>query len=152
MGRVLALVSGALAVLIVALGAAVYFTRDEDNLQADNLLAERFTKQVNLAEDPQEGLNGRVDLRVVAPFAWDRVLVVAQGTSRAAISRRLGYAWTGIDGVDAGDLLLFLRGPKVVRFADYRGNGRFAGFPRPFAVVPRARAVFHARALVIRPG
>ena len=34
MGRVLALVAGALVFFIAALGLAVYFTRDEDNLQA----------------------------------------------------------------------------------------------------------------------
>ena len=49
MGRVLALVAGALVFFIAALGLAVYFTRDEDNLQADNLLAENFTKAVTLA-------------------------------------------------------------------------------------------------------
>ena len=61
MGRVLALVAGALVFFIAALGLAVYFTRDEDNLQADNLLAENFTKAVTLA--PQN------DDRVVLPDA-----------------------------------------------------------------------------------
>ncbi len=151
MGRVLTLVAGALAVCILGFGLVVYLTRDEDNLQADNLLAERFTKAVRLAEDPDEGMHGVVDLRALAPFAWDRVLLVANGTPRDAISRRLGRPWTGIDGVDGGDLLIFLRGRDVARFADYRGNDRFAGFSRPFAVLPRSRAVFHVRAMVIRP-
>lgn len=151
MGRVLALVAGALAVCILGLLGAVYFTRDEDNIQADNLLAERFTKQVTLAQLPDEGLHGIVDLRVVAPFAWDRVLVVQQGTSRDAISRRLGHPWTGIAGVDTGDLLIFLRGRDVARFADYRGNAAFAGFSRPFDEIPRSRAVFHVRDGVVRP-
>jgi hypothetical protein len=79
------------------------------------------------------------------------VLLVAPRTSRAAISRRLGRTWTGIDTIDGGEVLIFLRGGKVVRFADYRGNGRFAGLPRPFAELPRARAVFVVRDLVIRP-
>ena len=151
MGRVLALVAGGLAVCILVLLGAVYFTRDEDNLQADNLLAERFTKQVTLAQNPEEGLNGLVDLRVVAPFDWDRVLYVAHGTPRDAISRQLGEKWTGIDGVDGGDLLIFLKGRKVARFADYRGNARFAGFSRPFDTIPRSRAVFGVREMVIRP-
>ena len=72
MGRVLGLVAGALVFFIAALGLAVYLTRDEDNLQADNLLAESFTKAVALA--PQS--DGTVDLREMARFDWDRVLLV----------------------------------------------------------------------------
>src|SRR3954454_16465904 len=131
-GRVFALVAGGLALCIALLLLAVYITRDEDNLQADNLLAERFTLAVARASREGEPL----DLREVAPFAWDRVLLVADGTSREQISRRLGREWTGIDTVDGGDLLIFLRGGEVVRFADYRGRGSFTGFSRPFAELP----------------
>ena len=137
MGRVLAVVAGALVFFIAALGLAVYFTRDEDNLQADNLLAENFTKAVTLA--PQN--DGTVALPELARFEWDRVLVVQPGTSRAAISERLGHEWTGIDTVDGGDLLIFRLGDEVVRFADYRGLGRFEGFERPFDELP---PVLHA--------
>ena len=151
MGRVLALVAGALAVCILGLLAAVYFTRDEDNIAPDNLLAERFTKQVNLAEQPDEELHGLVDLRVLTNFPWDRVLVVAQGTPQAVISRKLGYQWTGTDVVDNGDFLIFLDGRKIARWADYRGNGRFAGFKVPIDEFPRAHAVFRVHELVIRP-
>jgi hypothetical protein len=148
MGLVLALVAGALVFFIAALGLAVYFTRDEDNLQADNLLAENFTKAVTQAPD-----NGnRVALPRLARFDWDRVLLVQPGTSRAAITRRLGHEWTGIDTVDGGELLLFLKDGKVVRFADYRGSNTFAGFRRPFDELPRERAVFSVRDRVIRPG
>ena len=73
------------------------------------------------------------------------------GTSRAAISARLGREWTGIDTVDGGDLLLFLRDGEVVRFADYRGLYTFEGFSRPFADIPSERAVFTVRDRVIRP-
>jgi hypothetical protein len=148
MGRVLALVAGALVFFIAALGLAVYFTRDEDHLQADNLLAENFTKAVTLAPDN----GGMVALPELARFGWDRVLLVQPGTPRAAITRRLGHEWTGIDTVDGGDLLLFLEDGKVVRFADYRGSNTFAGFQRPFAEIPRDRAVFAVRDRVIRPG
>src|SRR4051794_40009960 len=96
MGRVLALVAGALVFFIAALGLAVYVTRDEDNLQADNLLAERLTRAVALA--PQN--DGTVDLRELAPFDWDHVLLVQPGTPREEISKRLGREWTGIDTVD----------------------------------------------------
>ena len=123
MGRVLALVAGALVFFIAASGLAVYFTRDEDNLQADNLLAENFTKAVTQAPDN----GGRVELPALARFEWDRVLVVQPGTPRAAISQRLGREWTGIDTVDGGDLLLFLKDGEVVRFADYRGSNTLRG-------------------------
>jgi hypothetical protein len=148
MGRVLAVVAGALVLCIAGLGLAVYFTRDEDNLQADNLLAENFTKAVTLA--PQNG--GKVELPALARFEWDRVLIVQPGTSRAAITRRLGREWTGIDTVDGGDLLLFLKEGKVVRFADYRGSNAFAGFRRPFDEIAREDATFAVRDRVIRPG
>jgi hypothetical protein len=151
MGRVLALVAAGLAVCIGVLLVAVYVSRDEDNLQSDNLLSEAFTRQVTISQDPENGLNGVVRLSDLTAFAWDRVLLVAPGTPRGAISRRLGRPWTGIDTIDGGDLLIFLRGGRVARFADYRGNGRFAGFPVPFAELPRPRAVFVVRDSVIRP-
>src|SRR3954470_20458099 len=131
-GRIFALVAGGLALCIALLLLAVFVTRDEDNIQADNLLAERFTKAVALA--PQD--EGTVSLREVAPFEWDRVLLVQAGTPRAQISKRLGREWTGIDTVDGGDLLIFLRDDEVVRFADYRGNLQFEGFERPFDELP----------------
>ena len=132
MGWIFAAVAGGLALCIALLLLAVFLTRDEDNLQADNLLAERFTLAV--ARASREG--APLDLREVAPFEWDRVLLVADGTSREQISRRLGREWTGIDTVDGGDLLIFLHGPDVVRFADYRGSNAFEGFSRPFADLP----------------
>ena len=39
---------------------------------------------------------------------------------------------------------------EVVRFADYRGTGRFEGFERPFDELPDTLAVDAGR--VIRPG
>ncbi len=146
MGRVLGLVGAALALLVGGLALAVYLTRDEGNLAIDNLLAEKFSRAVALTPD-----GGRVVLRDVAPFPWDHVLIVAAGTPRSAISQRIGYEWNGVYGFRTGDLLLFERGGRVVRFADYRGEGRFAGIPRPFAELSRARAVFSVRGLVMRP-
>src|SRR3954447_14736058 len=147
MGWVFGLVAGGLAVCIALLLLAVYITRDEDNLQADNLLAERFTLAVARASREGEPL----DLREVAPFEWDRVLLVADGTSREQISRRLGREWTGIDTVDGGDLLIFLKDGEVVRFADYRGSNTFSGFERPFDEIAREDATFSVRDRVIRP-
>jgi hypothetical protein len=150
MGRVLGLVAAALVLAIGGLVLAVYVTRDEDNIQVDNILSENFSKAVALAEDPQEGTNGIVDLRRVANFFdWDSVLAVAPGVSRDRISNALGHKWTGIVGVDSGELLIFLRGGDVVRFANYRGTGRFAGF-EPLQEIQRNDAVFTARGLVVR--
>jgi hypothetical protein len=148
MGHVLGLVAGALVFFIAALGLAIYFTRDEDNIQADNVLSENFTKAITLA--PQN--DNVVRLPDVARFDWDRVLVVQPGTPREAISERLGHEWTGIDTVDGGDLFLFLDAGKVVRFADYRGSNTFAGFERPFDEIAREDATFTVRDRVIRPG
>jgi hypothetical protein len=148
MGAVLALVSGALVFFIVALGLAVFLTRDEDNLQADNLLSESITQRI--AEAPDHG--NVLDLREVASFPWQRVLIVQPGTSREQISERLGTEWTGIDTVDGGDLFLFRDGGgDVVRFADYRGSNTFAGFERPFDEFERDAAVFTVRDRVVAP-
>jgi hypothetical protein len=147
MARALTAVGVALALLIGGLGLAVYLTRDEDYIAVDNLLAERITRAIGTAQE--RGVD--VDLAREAPFDWDHLLLVARGVEPAAISRRLGYRWNGRIGFQTGELLLFMQRGRVVRFADYRGEGRFEGFPRPFASIPRDRAVWRVRELVIRP-
>ena len=123
-------------------------TRDEDNIQADNLLAENFTKAVDAR---RRRTTGRSTCARWRAFEWDRVLLVQPGTPRGARSReRLGHEWTGIDTVDGGDLLIFLRTAKVVRFADYRGSNTFAGFERPFDEFAREEATFSVRDRVVR--
>jgi hypothetical protein len=146
--KALTAVGVALVVLIGGLGLAVYLTRDEDNIQTDNVLSENLTKAIALA---QSDTGGRVEVPAGARFGWDRLLLVARGTPAAAISRRLGHPWTGVVGFRTGELFIFLEGSRVVRFADYRGEGRFAGFPRPFASLPRDRAVLRVRDLVVTP-
>jgi hypothetical protein len=146
MARALTAVGIALALLIGGLGLAVYLTRDEDYIAVDNLLAERLSRAIGTAQE--RGVD--VDLGVEAPFAWDHVLLVARGVQAAQISRRLGYEWKGRIGFQTGELLLFMQGRRVVRFADYRGEGRFEGFTRPFDSIPRDRAVWRVRDLVIR--
>ncbi len=143
MTRALIAVGGALALIIGGLGLAVYVTRDEDNVAVDTPLSENLTRAVAQRE--------RVDLRALAPFAWDEVLIVAPGTSRATVSRRLGYEWTGDVGFQSGELLIFLDGGRVARFADYRGLGRFEGFETPIDALPRADAVLRVRDLVVMP-
>lgn len=150
MERVLGLVGAALALLIGGLVLAVYLTRDEDNIQVDNVLSENISKAIAQSEDPDVGTGGRVDLREVADFGWDRVLVVAPGVSRARISRALGREWTGVAGVDYGELLIFRRGDDIARFANYRGTGRFDGF-EPLQEIARDDAVLQVREMTVRP-
>jgi len=150
MERVLGLVGAALALLIGGLVLAVYLTRDEDNIQVDNVLSENISKAIAQSEDPDVGTGGRVDLREVADFGWDRVLVVAPGVSRARISRALGREWTGVAGVDYGELLIFRRGDDIARFANYRGTGRFEGF-EPLQEIARDDAVLQVREMTVRP-
>jgi hypothetical protein len=147
MAKALTAVGVALVLLLGGLGLAVYLSRDEDHIQVDNLLAEDLTHAIGVAEGETGGL---VDLRRSAPFQWDRVVLVARGTPSAALSRHLGTPWRGRIGFQTGDLLVFVRGRTVVRFVDYRGRGRFEGFPRPFADIPRANAVLRVRGRVIR--
>lgn len=142
MARVLSLVGAALVVCLGGLGLAVHLTRDEDNLQVDNLLAEAITREVARGET--------VDLRELARFEWDRVLIVAPGTPRDVLSARLGREWTGIEPVERGERLLFVRERRVVRFADYRGSHTFVGFERPVDELPRERAVLRVRAATVR--
>jgi hypothetical protein len=143
MARALTAVGVALALLIGGLALAVFLSRDEDNIQVDNLLSERFTRDVALAR------GGKVDLARVAPFKWSRLLIVARGTPR---SERLGYEWTGTLGFEVGEKMILLDDKgKVARFFDYRGEGTFAGIDRPFQELTRDQAVFRVRDLVITP-
>jgi hypothetical protein len=145
--RALIAVGTALVLLIGGLVLAVYLSRDEDHIAVDNLLAENLSRAIGTAQARGED----VSLGEEAPFEWDHVLLVARGVEPAAISRRLGYPWKGRIGFQTGELLIFLSHGKVVRFADYRGEGRFEGFARPFALIPRDQAVWRVRSLVIRP-
>jgi hypothetical protein len=147
MARALTAVGAALVLLMGGLGLAVYLTRDEDNIQVSNVLSEDFTRAVALSE----ASGAPVDLRALTPDDWDTVLIVAPRTPRGALSERLGDEWTGNVGIETGELLILLRGGEVVRFLDYRGEGRFAGIDTPFQELPREQAVFRVRDLVITP-
>jgi hypothetical protein len=147
MARALAAVGAALVFLLLVLGVVVYLHRDEDAIAVDNLLAESITREI--ATSAQRGAD--VDLADVTTFAWDHVLVAERNASRAAISKALGAPWKGDVAFGTGDLLIFVRRGHVARYADYRGEGRFAGVPRPVARFARDNAVFSVRDLVIRP-
>ena len=148
MARALIAVGAALALLVGGLALAVFVTRDEDNVQVDNLLSERFTREVASAS-----ANGTdLDLGEIAPFDWARVLIVEPGTPDAEISRALGYEWTGVLGFKGGEELILLdRDGKVARYFDYRGEGAFVGLRTPIAELARDEAVFRVRGLQITP-
>jgi hypothetical protein len=147
MARALTAVGAALVFLLLVLGVVVYVNRDEDAIAVDNLLAENLTREIANAQ--QRGTN--VDLADVTNFKWDHVLVAAHDASRAAIAKALGAPWKGDVAFGTGDILIFVRRGHVARYADYRGEGRFDGVPRPVARFARANAVFSVRDLVIRP-
>jgi hypothetical protein len=148
MTRALIAVGAALALLVGGLALAVYVTRDEDNVQVDNLLSESFTREVASASANQTD----VDLRQIAPFDWARLLVVAPGTPDAEITKRLGYEWTGTLGFETGEKLILLdEQGEVARFFDYRGEGSFTGLQEPIAELARDQAVFRVRRLQITP-
>jgi hypothetical protein len=147
MARALTAVGALLVLCLLILGLAVYLGRDEDTIAVDNLLAEDISRAIGTAEDRGED----VDLGEVADFEWDEVVLAARDTTRAQVSRELGFAWKGDLQFRTGDLLIFLHDGELARFADYRGDGRFEGVERPFARFDRADAVFRVRSLVIRP-
>ena len=147
MARALAAVAAALVFLLLVLGVVVYVNRDEDAIAVDNLLAENISREIGTAE--QRGAD--VDLAAATDFKWDHVLLAERSASRAAISKALGAPWKGEVAFGTGDLLIFVRGKHVARYADYRGEGRFAGVPRPVARFAHDDAVFSVRDLVIRP-
>jgi hypothetical protein len=143
MARALAAVGAALVFLLLVLGAVVYLNRDEDAIAVDNLLAENVTREIARSDT--------VDLSDVTDFKWDHVLIAEHDASRAAISKALGAPWEGDIAFGAGDVLIFVRGGHVARYADYRGEGRFEGLRRPVARLARDQARFTVRDLVIRP-
>jgi hypothetical protein len=147
MARALIAVGAALALAFAGLGLVVYLNRDEDRVAVDNLLSERLTRDLQLSEDRGQD----VDLARETDFAWDRVLFVEPGTPLSRISRALGSTFRGSPSFQGGELMVFARGTRMVRYADYRGRGVFARIRRPVGELPRDRAVLRVRDLVIFP-
>jgi hypothetical protein len=149
MTRALVAVGALLAIAFLILGIVVFATRDEDRITADNQVSESLTRAIQLSEE-QSG--GAVDLRRVADFPWDRVLVLAPGAPRDAVSEALGSEYKGtLPFGSLGQVFVFARGSEIARIADYRGRGTFTGFQRPLAELPRARAVLQVHNLVVSP-
>jgi hypothetical protein len=150
MTRALLAVGALLALFFAILGLVVFSTRTEDRIAADNILAEDLGRAIALAEQEQ---GGEVDLVRIAPFAWDRVLVVAPGTPREDVSAALGSEYKGdIPFGSRSHFFVFARGSEVARIADYRFRARFEGFDEPVDVLPRAESTLRVEDLVVRPG
>jgi hypothetical protein len=149
MTRALVAVGALLAVAFLILGVVVFTTRDEDRITADNQLAEDLTRAIQLSD---EEAGGRVDLRAVADFPWDRVVILAPGAPRDEVSAAIGSEYNGqLPFGSRGQVFVFVRGDAVARIADYRGRGTFTGFERPLDELPRDRAVLRVNNLVVSP-
>jgi hypothetical protein len=146
MARALTAVGALLAVAFGVLLLVVFATREEDRIAVDDILALELTRSIGVSEGDV------VDLRRLARGDWDRVLVVAPETPRQQISESLGSEFNGdLPFGSTGELFVFAEGDALVRFADYRGRARFAGFERPVGELPRADAVLRVRRGVVSP-
>jgi hypothetical protein len=149
MGKALVAVGSFLALCMLVLAAVVFFTRDEDRIAVDALLAERISKAVVTAS--QEGTP--MDLRDLTPFDWDRVLVYPIGTPRSEVSRALGFEFKGDLSytAESSEVFVFTNNRAFVRFADYRGRSVWRGLQRPIAELGANDAVFDVRDGVVTP-
>lgn len=149
MTRALIAVGALLALAFAVLGLVVYLTREEDGVAPDGLLALELTRAIGVADQER----GEIDLARVADGSWDRVIVATPGTSREALGEALGAPYAGdLTYGRVGQLFVFADGPRLVRYADYRGRATFNGFERPLDVIPRADAVLRVRDGVVEPG
>jgi len=148
MTRALVAVGVLLALAFAGFGLVVYLNREEDHVAVDNVLALELTRAIGVAD--QNGDD--VDLAELAPGDWDRVIVAVPGVPREDVSAALGSEYKGdLPFGRTGQLFVFARGDRLVRFADYRGRATFTGFERPLDVLPRDRAVLSVRDLVVSP-
>ena len=149
-GKALIAVGTFLALCFAVFGGVVYFMRDENTYAVDALLSEKISRSVTEAEQRREPL----DLRIVAGFDFDRVLVFEPGAKREDISAQLGFEFTGElrYTVESSEMFVFTNRGQFVRFADYRGPLEFQGLERPFDYLEANEAVFEVRDGIVRPG
>ncbi len=88
-----------------------------------------------------------MDLRGVATFDRDEVLIADIDTPREEISRRLGFAFKGdlVYTAESTELFIFTYQGQFVKFADYRGRRPFVGLRRPTETFRADQAVFDVR-------
>jgi hypothetical protein len=148
MTRALIAVGVLLALAFAGFGLIIYVNREEDRVAVDNVLALELTRAIGVAD--QDG--GDVDLTQLAGGDWDRVIVAVPGIARERVSEVLGRPYTGdLPFGRTGQLFVFARGNRLVRFADYRGRATFTGLERPLDVRSRDRAVLAVRDGVVSP-
>src|SRR5688500_12364146 len=136
MARALIVVGALLAVAFGVLTLEGFATREEERVAVDDLLALELTRSLGVGGDDE------VDRRRLACGGWDRVRVVAPGTSRETVSRALGSEFKGdLPFGSTGQLFVFAAGDALVRFADYRGRATFDGFETPVDELARDEAV-----------
>jgi hypothetical protein len=147
MARALGAVGALLAVAFAVLLVVVFATREEDRVAVDDLLSLELTRAIGVSD------GSTVDLRRLARGDWDRVLVVAPETPRETVSEALGSEFNGdLPFGSTGELFVFAAGDALVRFADYRGRARFAGFEEPVDELARADALLAVDDGVVEPG
>ncbi len=149
MGRALLAVGTFLVLCIAALIVSVVLTRGEETYAVDNLLAESLSREIATAEENKR----RVDFAAATDFEWDALLIVEEDTPRARLEQALGSNFKGHLNydVESRELFVFVRDGELVRYADYRGRGRFAAIEKPIARLAPEEAVFEVRDLVARP-
>jgi hypothetical protein len=149
MGKALLAIGSFLTLCLAVLAAVVFFTRHEDRIAVDALLAERLSKAVVTAEQEHTPL----DLRDSTPFDWDRVIVYPPGTPRATVSQALGFEFKGDLNytAESSEVFVFTNNRAFVRFADYRGRDVWQGLRRPIAELGANDAVFSVRGGVVTP-
>jgi hypothetical protein len=145
MGKALIAVGTVLTIFFLIFGGVVYLTREEDTYAVDSALSEKLSKAV--AEEKT------VDLRNLVDFDFDEVLIFAPDTPRADVSERLGFEFRGElrYTAESSEFFVFTNNGHFVRFADYRGRGRFEGLEQPFAELTANDAVFRVEDGVARP-
>lgn len=143
MGKALIAVGTVLAIFMTIFGGVVYLTRDEDTYAVDSALAERLSKAVTSAAQTGDP----VDLRVVAGFDFDEVLIFPPETPRAQVSKQLGFAFKGElrYTAESSEFLVFTNNRRFVRFADFRGRAVFKGLSTPFQSLTANDAVFKVK-------
>ncbi len=143
MGKALIAVGTFLALCMLIFGGVVYFTRDEDTYAVDSALAERLSKAVT--DSSQSG--DPIDLRIIAGFDFDQVLIFPPDTPRADVSKQLGFPFKGElrYTAESSEFLVFTNNRGFVRFADYRGRLPFEGLKTPFTSLTANDAVFKVK-------
>jgi hypothetical protein len=85
-----------------------------------------------------------VDMRVVAPFSWERVWIFGPRTQQLEIERKMRFLWpdaakTGIANRDDASLVVFTIGSKVARYMLHPlTQGDFSKLDRNGIVPPEA--------------